>query len=208
MNIVTNNNDGFIPVEVLGTMSEMYETGKSYEVIVEDRMHPDAKLFAFGINGRLGEYPTKTKICLKGEEIQHLYNCQFEQPVIEESGPDKYRKVTGRRMVCRFAITPTTWGSLPERAVLLDKSGTRKDSNTVPIIKETPVEEIETIQENKMGTDITANDMMAAREKELADMDWADLQAEAKSRGTRQTGKKSEIIDAILKAEEAVLKGE
>ena len=204
---------GMMPVDVLGTMADMYKADKTYEVIVDDKMHPDAKVFSFGINGRLGEYPTKTKIRLHGEEIQHLYNCQYKEPIIEESGPEKYKKVTGWRMVCRFSIVPTSWGALPDRAVLLDPTGTRTDANTAPVSEE-KAEASEELKQKEIEAaapamkDMSIDDMLAEREKELSAMTMSNLRELAKERGTRTFGTKADVVDGLLKLEEKVLRGE
>lgn len=205
MNLIES---GCMPVEVVGSMAQMFEVGKVYEVVVDDRMNPRSNRFAFGLNGKLGEYPTNTKIRLRGEEIQHLYNCTYDEPVTEESG-DGFRRVVGTRQVCRFSISPTSWGALPERAMLLQPPGVKQmrlDAAAAPLAEENP--HLEGGSEQKPSYDMTVDDMMAARQKELEYLSKEKLMELAAERGTKQSGHKADILDALLKHEEALLRGD
>lgn len=199
---------GMMPVESLGKLSDMFQRDKVYEVMVEDRMNPGSKRFSFGINGRIGDYPTNSRIRLRGDEIQHLYNCIYEEPITEQSTTG-FNVIVGKRQVCRFSITPTSWDSLPTRAVLLQPQGvvaTREDTSISAIPTDAP--EITQVGQTETGKDISNDDLMAAREKELEAMDWDMLKSVAQERGVKLSGtKKSEVIKAILKIEQAVLEG-
>lgn len=200
-----------IPVEVMGTMSEMYKVGKTYEVMVDDRMNPGSRTFAFGLNGKIGEYPTNTRIRLLGEEIQHLYNCVFQEPLTEEVGDGRYKRVIGKKQVCRFSITPTSWDALPERAVLLNAPGQtvyREDTAKTPI-QEMPDELKQAISEAGTGKDVSVDEMMGARENELASLSYNDLKELAKERDIKYAGvSKVDLIENILGVEEKLLRGE
>ena len=200
-----------MPVEVMGKMTDMYKEGRTYEVMVDDRLNPGARTFAFGLNGKIGEYPTNTRIRLLGEEIQHLYNCIAEETVTEEAGEGRYRRVVGKRQVCRFSITPTSWDALPERAVLLGLPGTkvyREDTAKTPI-QEMPDELKQAISEAGTGKDVSVDEMMGARENELASLSYNDLKELAKERDIKYAGvSKVDLIENILGVEEKLLRGE
>lgn len=194
-----------IPAEVVGDMSKMFEAGKSYEVIVSDKMNPSAKEFAFGHNGHLGEYPTNARIRLKGEEIQHLFNCVYEVPITEVSG-DGFPRVTGKRMVCRFSITPTSWGALPENAVLIQPHGVQ--SARVDAEKAAHSREEKAAQEHMHN--VAVDEMMADRQKELETLSAEQLKELAAERGidVKDGSSTACVVDAILKFEEKMLRGE
>ena len=201
-----------MPVEVMGKMTDMYKEGRTYEVMVDDRLNPGARTFSFGLNGKIGEYPTNTKIRLLGEEIQHLYNCIAEEPIAEEVGEGRYRRFVGKRQVCRFSITPTSWDALPERAVLLDVPGAavyREDTTKAPKQDALSGELAEMLQEIPDGKDVTVDEMMAARENELASLSYNDLKELAKERDIKYAGvSKVDLIENILGVEEKLLRGE
>lgn len=200
-----------IPVEVMGTMSEMYKVGKTYEVMVDDRMNPGSRTFAFGLNGKIGEYPTNTRIRLLGEEIQHLYNCVFQEPLTEEVGDGRYKRVIGKKQVCRFSITPTSWDALPERAVLLNAPGQtvyREDTTKAPIQDAVP-EDMLNRQPLEPGREVTVDDMMGARENELSALSYNALKEIARERDIRYAGiSKLDLVGNILEFEEKLLRGE
>ena len=53
-----------MPVEGMGQMAEMYKDGKTYEVMVDDKRNPGSPIFAFGLNGKIGEYQlTQRYVC-------------------------------------------------------------------------------------------------------------------------------------------------
>lgn len=203
-NLITS---AMMPVEGMGQMSEMYKDGKTYEVMVDDKRNPGSPIFAFGLNGKIGEYPTNSKIRLLGEEIRHLYNCIYEEPVTEQVGQEKFLKLVGQRQVCRFSITPTSWDALPGNAVLLNTLGTvRVDSTKVNKYDE---QLAEMQKEADMGSDISVDDMMAARENELKEFSYNDLKELANDRGLKSSGvSKAKIVESLLKFEEEVLKGD
>lgn len=203
---------GMLPVEAIGDMAAMYKKGELYEVMVEDRMNPDAKYFSFGLNGRLGEYPTNAKIRLRGEEIQHLYNCTYQSPIVQESADNGYRRVVGKRVVCRYAITPTKWGAIPSDGVVLDARGvSAKGAASLPFFAQNDDQ-----GKGERATELppqTANgpeidDMLAAREKELEAMTIPTLRDLSRDCGLKQNGNKTDLIEAILKYEEKKLRGE
>lgn len=203
---------GMMPVENIGDMSSMYKSGSVYEVMVEDRMNPDCKFFSFGLNGRMGEYPTNAKIRLRGEEIQHLYNCTYESPVVEDSGDGGFRRVVGKRVVCRFAITPTQWGALPTEGTVLKPAGmaVRAKKAKPPFFDEAQAAGKEAAEENFASSlsGVSADDLLAAREKELEYMNISALRELARDRGITQNGSKASLIEALLKYEEELLTGE
>lgn len=202
---------GMLPVEAIGDMASMYKKGELYEVMVEDRMNPDAKYFSFGLNGRLGEYPTNAKIRLRGEEIQHLYNCTYESPIVQESAND-FRRVVGKRVVCRYAITPTKWGAIPSDGVVLDARGvSAKGAVSLPFFSQDAerVEDEHTAEQPSQTANGPAiDDMLAAREKELEAMTIPTLRDLSRDCGLKQNGNKTDLIDALLKYEEKKLRGE
>jgi hypothetical protein len=202
---------GMLPVEAIGDMASMYKKGELYEVMVEDRMNPDAKYFSFGLNGRLGEYPTNAKIRLRGEEIQHLYNCTYESPIVQESAND-FRRVVGKRVVCRFAITPTKWGAIPSDGVVLDARGvSAKPAATLPFFAqndEQDKDEQAAEQPAQAANGPAIDDMLAAREKELEAMTIPTLRDLSRDCGLKQNGNKTDLIEALLKYEEKKLRGE
>ena len=202
---------GMLPVEAIGDMASMYKKGELYEVMVEDRMNPDAKYFSFGLNGRLGEYPTNAKIRLRGEEIQHLYNCTYESPIVQESAND-FRRVVGKRVVCRFAITPTKWGAIPSDGVVLDARGvSAKPAATLPFFAqndEQDKDEQAAEQLPRTANGPAIDDMLAAREKELEAMTIPTLRDLSRDCGLKQNGNKTDLIEALLKYEEKKLRGE
>lgn len=214
-NLIAGN---LMPVGTLGTMAEMFEKGKIYEVMVDDRVNAGSKTFSFGLNGRIGEYPTNMKIQLRGEEIQHLYNCTYENAITEETGDGKFQRVVGYQTVCRFAITPTSWGALrgilpealPERAVLLQKPGVpvyRENANNATLIEApSPAAQFEPMPE-KSDEGMTVDDFMAARQKELEIMSKNDLMSFATERGieVKNSLNKAAVLDSILKFEEALM---
>lgn len=204
MNLIES---GCVPVEVIGNMAHMFEAGKVYEVVVDDKMNPNSKRFAFGLNGKLGEYDTNARIRLRGEEIQHLYNCTYDEPVTEETG-DGFRRVIGTRQVCRFSISPMSWGAMPERAVLLQPPGVT--SMRLNAAAPLSPEEAAGLEEEapRQTYEVSADDMMSARQKELEYLSKEKLITLAAERGTKQTGTKAEILDALLKYEEKLLRGE
>lgn len=193
------------PVQDMGRMKDMFETGKAYEVIVDDKVNQGAKMFSFGLNGRIGEFPTNTTVILKGEVIRHLYNCTYDNPIIKEEGEGHYRRVVGYQKVCRFSITPTSWGALPEKAVLLQRPGVVSYSEDATLaVPEAAASEqsaggAEPMPE-KMGPDITVDDLMASREKELELMSKQELLQYAAERGIKVSGSsmKATILDDIL----------
>ena len=198
---------GFIPAESIHDITKMFEQGKAYEVIVHDKLNPSSKTFAFGINGRLGEYPTNKKIRLLGEEICHLYNCVYREPVTEDS--NGYPKIIGSREVCRFSITPTSWGALPERAVLLQPpavQAARVDSSKAAVPEEEPNRE--DAYDALPQAEVSVDELMAAREAELSALSKDKLAALAAERGTKQSGTKAEILGALLAYEAKLLSGE
>ncbi len=202
---------GMMPVENIGDMSTMYKSGSVYEVMVEDRMNPDCKFFSFGLNGRMGEYPTNAKIKLRGEEIQHLYNCTYESPVVEDSGDGGFRRVVGKRVVCRFAITPTQWGALPTEGTVLKPAGMplRANKPKLPFFDEAQPAGKDVVEENSASlSGVSADDLLAAREKELEYMNISALRELAQDRGIKQNGSKASLIEALLKYEEELLTGE
>lgn len=202
---------GMMPVENIGDMSTMYKSGSLYEVMVEDRMNPDSKFFSFGLNGRMGEYPTNAKIRLRGEEIQHLYNCTYESPVVEEGGEGNFRRVVGKRVVCRFAITPTQWGALPSEGTVLSTAGItqRAKETKIPFFDEAQQADKTDKAEDKRTSSagVQPDDLLAAREKELEYMNIPALRELARDRGLKQSGNKTDLIEALLKHEEKLLKG-
>ena len=202
---------GMLPVEAIGDMAAMYKKGELYEVMVEDRMNPDAKYFSFGLNGRLGEYPTNAKIRLRGEEIQHLYNCTYESPFVQESAND-FRRVVGKRVVCRFAITPTKWGAIPSDGVVPDARGVvAKPTASLPFFSQNdePVKDEQTAEQLPQTANGPAiDDMLAAREKELEAMTIPTLRDLSRDCGLKQNGNKTDLIEALLKYEEKKLRGE
>ncbi len=202
---------GMLPVEAIGDMAAMYQKGELYEVMVEDRMNPDAKYFSFGLNGRLGEYPTNAKIRLRGEEIQHLYNCTYESPIVQESAND-FRRVVGKRVVCRFAITPTKWGAIPSDGVVLDARGaSAKPAVTLPFFAQNdePCKDEQAPEQASPAVNGPAiDDMLAAREKELEAMTIPTLRDLSRDCGLKQNGNKTDLIEALLKYEEKKLRGE
>ena len=202
---------GMLPVEAIGDMAAMYKKGELYEVMVEDRMNPDAKYFSFGLNGRLGEYPTNAKIKLRGEEIQHLYNCTYQSPIVQESAND-FRRVVGKRVVCRFAITPTKWGAIPSDGVVIDARGANaKPAVSLPFFAQNDEQSkgeqtAEQLPQTANGPAI--DDMLAAREKELEAMTIPTLRDLSRDCGLKQNGNKTDLIEALLKYEEKKLRGE
>lgn len=202
---------GMLPVEAIGDMAAMYKKGELYEVMVEDRMNPDAKYFSFGLNGRLGEYPTNAKIRLRGEEIQHLYNCTYESPIVQESAND-FRRVVGKRVVCRFAITPTKWGAIPSDGVVPDARGVvAKPTASLPFFAqndEQDKDEQAAEQPAQAANGPAIDDMLAAREKELEAMTIPTLRDLSRDCGLKQNGNKTDLIEALLKYEEKKLRGE
>ena len=203
-----------MPVENMSPIAKMFETGKTYEVIVDDKVNQGAKLFAFGLNGRIGEFPTNTKIRLKGEVIRHLYNCTYDSPIIKEE--DQYRRVIGYQKVCRFSITPTSWGALPDKAVLLQRPGVVSylDDATVSVPEAnaaTPEEQEEFMgvepMPEKMGADVSVDDFMACREKELETMSKIELLQFASERGIKVSGSttKATILGDILDFEQKLM---
>lgn len=207
MNIVES---GMMPVEAIGDMSKMYKSGECYEVMVEDRMNPGAKYFSFGLNGRLGEYPTNAKIRLRGEEIQHLYNCTYESPIVEDSSSE-FRRVVGKRVVCRFSITPTHWGAIPSDGILLRKTGlpsSAKARNTLPFFSGDETVKTDEPVAVKSSDGPQIDDMLAARERELEALNIPALRELARDRGLKQNGNKTDLIESLLKYEEKQLRGE
>lgn len=195
---------GMLPVEVIGEMSHMYKNGETYEVMVEDRMNPGTKFFSFGLNGRVGEYPTNAKIRLKGEEIQHLYNCTYESPVVEDA-PGDFRRVVGKRVVCRFSITPTMWGALPPDGVLLGGGECAR-----PAPEEAPFPGREDAPDGpapRGDGGPSADELLAAREGELERMSVTSLREIASGLGLRQGGGKPDLVASILRREEEIMKG-
>lgn len=203
---------GMLPVEAIGDMAAMYKKGELYEVMVEDRMNPDAKYFSFGLNGRLGEYPTNAKIKLRGEEIQHLYNCTYQSPIVQESADNGYRRVVGKRVVCRYAITPTKWGAIPSDGVVLDARGvSAKGAASLPFFAQNDDQgkgERTTELPSQTANGPEIDDMLAAREKELEAMTIPTLRDLSRDCGLKQNGNKTDLIEAILKYEEKKLRGE
>ena len=203
-----------MPVENMSPIAKMFETGKTYEVIVDDKVNQGAKLFAFGLNGRIGEFPTNTKIRLQGEVIRHLYNCTYDSPIIKEE--DQYRRVIGFQKVCRFSITPTSWGALPDKAVLLQRPGVKsyiEDATlSVPAASETTPEERSDFSSGepmpeRMGEDVSVDDFMACRERELETMSKQELLHFASERGIKVSGSttKATILGDILKFEQKLM---
>ena len=210
-NLMTVN---MMPVENMSTIAQMFETGKTYEVIVDDKVNQGAKIFSFGLNGMIGEYPTNTKIRLKGEVIRHLYNCTYDSPIVKEE--DSYRTIIGYQQVCRFSITPTSWGALPEKAVLLQRPGVVSYSEdatlAVPEARRATQEEEEEMfggepMPERMGADVSIDDFMAAREKELEIMSKAELLQFAEEHGIKVSGAttKATILDGILAFEQKLM---
>lgn len=203
-----------MPVENMSPIAKMFETGKTYEVIVDDKVNQGAKLFSFGLNGRIGEFPTNTKIRLQGEVIRHLYNCTYDSPIIKEE--DQYRRVIGFQKVCRFSITPTSWGALPDKAVLLQRPGVKsyiEDATlSVPAASETTPEERSDFSSGepmpeRMGEDVSVDDFMACRERELETMSKQELLHFASERGIKVSGSttKATILGDILKFEQKLM---
>ena len=56
--------------------------------------------------------------------------------------------------------------------------------------------------------DMSIDDMLAEREKELSAMTMSNLREIAKERGTKTFGTKADVVDGLLKLEEKVLRGE
>lgn len=201
---------GMLPVEAIGDMSAMYKVGELYEVMVEDRMNPEAKYFSFGLNGKLGEYPTNAKIRLRGEEIQHLYNCTYEAPIVEDSSSE-YRRVVGKRVVCRFSITPTRWGAIPSDGVVLSTAGlppVSKAAAKLPFFSGADDAAADGPEAVKTAGGPQIDDMLAAREKELEALNIPNLRELARERGLKQNGNKTDLIESLLRYEEKKLRGE
>lgn len=200
--------------KTLAGAADIFEDGKLYEVIVDDKLNPTVKTFAFGINGKLGEYPTNTKIKLRGELIRHLYNCVFLQPETQDSNDGQFRRIVGTREVCRFAITPTSWGALPEGGVLLGSAGRQVPNEIAASDKAVKA----AAEQNKgaadaydNGVDVNADissDILAEKQREYELKTKEELIAIAKERGVKNYGNKAEILDALMEFEEKQVKGE
>ena len=210
-NLMTVN---MMPVSGMGDIKSMFQTGKTYEVIVDDKVNQSAKMFSFGLNGKIGEFPTNTKIILPGEVIRHLYNCTYDSPIIKEE--DQYRRVVGYQKVCRFSITPTSWGALPDKAVLLQRPGVKsyiEDATlSVPAAMEATPEERSDFASGepmpeRMGEDVSVDDFMACRERELETMSKQELLQFASERGIKVSGSttKATILGDILKFEQKLM---
>ena len=200
--------------QTLKGAADIFEEGKLYEVIVDDKLNPEVKMFSYGINGVLGEYPTNTKIKLRGEVIRHLYNCVYLQPITQESKDGTFNRVTGTLEVCRFAITPTSWGALPDSGVLLGSAGKQAANEAaareqnVKVASESGKEAADAHDESANANNDIASDMLAAKQREYELKTKEELIALAKERDIKSYGNKADILDALMAQEEKDIKGE